>query len=84
MKQIVWHFERLLDLTDFTLMRPLVAMMIFVSGGVPLWEVRIVDNYRLFVRLIRQRMLLLTDLVVVFTNYIILDRETGHELTVRT
>ena len=81
MEQIVWHFEGGLDLADFTLMRPLVASLVTVSGGVSLREARSLESERLLIVLVRQGVIL-TDLVVVFSNYLVLDRETCNELTV--
>ena len=81
MEQIVRHFEGGLDLADFTLMRPLVASLVTVPGGVSLREARSLESERLLIVLVRQRVIL-TDLVVVFANYIILNRETCYELTV--
>ena len=81
MEQIVWHFESCLDLADFTLMRSIVASLMAVSGGVSLREARSLESERLLIVLVRQRVILI-DLVVVFANYIILNRETCYELTV--
>lgn len=81
MEQIVWPFEGCLDLADFTLMRPLVVSLVTVSGGISLREARSLESERLFILLVRQGVIL-TDLVVVFLNYFILDRKACHELII--
>ena len=81
MEQIVWPLEGCLDLADFTLMRPLVDSLVTVSGGISLREARSLESERLFILLVRQGVIL-TDLVVVFLNYFILDRKACHELLI--